>query len=174
VRRQPQDAKAACRMLAIALVLEGWSGEACAMDHQTLRDWVHRYNEFGLEGLFALPRCTPVPDLRAEQQASSGMVLSNLHIQRDRISSLQNWNRNGPATDKCSSSSVCRASDFYGRQALLGLTLRTERSLRCPLFASRTGVSYTSLRRGSSTCLGAASGTIIGGLNICGRLRCSR
>ena len=36
------DAKAARRMLAIALVLEGWSreaaAEACAMDRQTLRD----------------------------------------------------------------------------------------------------------------------------------------
>jgi hypothetical protein len=35
-------------------VLEGWSreaaAEACAMDRQTLRDWVHRYNELGLEG----------------------------------------------------------------------------------------------------------------------------
>jgi len=42
-----QDAKAVRRMLAIALVLDGWSrdaaAEACAMDRQTLRDWVHRY-----------------------------------------------------------------------------------------------------------------------------------
>jgi hypothetical protein len=38
------DAKASRRMLAIALVLDGWSreaaAEACAMDRQTLRDWV--------------------------------------------------------------------------------------------------------------------------------------
>jgi hypothetical protein len=42
-----QEAKAARRMLAIALVLEGWSreaaAEACAMDRQTLCDWVNRY-----------------------------------------------------------------------------------------------------------------------------------
>ncbi len=42
-------------MLAIALALEGWSRQdaaaACAMDRQTLRDWVHRYNEAGLDGL---------------------------------------------------------------------------------------------------------------------------
>lgn len=71
---QTQDAKAARRMLAIAMVLEGWSreaaAEACAMDRQTLRDWVHRYNELGLEGLFALPRRNgPPPRLTAEQQA---------------------------------------------------------------------------------------------------------
>lgn len=43
------------RMLAIAGVLDGWPrGEAAAlngMDRQTLCDWVHRYNESGLEGL---------------------------------------------------------------------------------------------------------------------------
>src|SRR4029077_13379849 len=53
VAARTQDAKAARRMLAIALVLEGWSreaaAEACAMDRQTLRDWVHRYNALGPE-----------------------------------------------------------------------------------------------------------------------------
>ena len=46
-----QDAKAARRMLAIALVLDGWSreaaAEACAMERQALRDWVRRYNSWG-------------------------------------------------------------------------------------------------------------------------------
>ena len=50
-----RDAKAARRMLAIALVLEGKdrkiAAEACGMDRQTLRDWVHRYNAEGLAGL---------------------------------------------------------------------------------------------------------------------------
>src|ERR671932_1930554 len=50
-----RDAKAARRMLALALVLEGSSREeaarAAGMDRQTLRDWVHRYNEQGLAGL---------------------------------------------------------------------------------------------------------------------------
>jgi transposase len=68
------DAKVARRMLAIALVLEGWSreeaAEACAMDRQTLRDWVHRYNEAGLAGLQNRPRRNgPSPRLSAEQQA---------------------------------------------------------------------------------------------------------
>ena len=40
------DARAARRMLAIALVLEGvdraTAAETCGMDRQTLRDWVHR------------------------------------------------------------------------------------------------------------------------------------
>ena len=50
-----RDAKAARRMLALALVLEGvdrkTAAETCGMDRQTLRDWVHRYNADGLAGL---------------------------------------------------------------------------------------------------------------------------
>ena len=49
------DADAARRMLALALVLEGKPrGEAaisCGMDRQILCDWVHRYNAEGLAGL---------------------------------------------------------------------------------------------------------------------------
>ncbi len=50
-----RDARAARRMLAIALVLEGkdrkTAAETCGMDRQTLRDWAHRYNAAGLAGL---------------------------------------------------------------------------------------------------------------------------
>jgi transposase len=49
------DANAARRMLALTLVMEGKSrseaAATCGMDRQTLRDWVHRYNAVGLEGL---------------------------------------------------------------------------------------------------------------------------
>jgi transposase len=69
-----QDADTARRMLAIALVLDGWSRQAaataCAMDRQTLRDWVIRYNEAGLEGLANRPRRNgPLPRLCVEQTA---------------------------------------------------------------------------------------------------------
>jgi transposase len=50
-----KDARAARRVLAIALVLEGsdrtHAATACGMDRQTLRDWVHRYNVEGIAGL---------------------------------------------------------------------------------------------------------------------------
>lgn len=50
-----KSARAARRMLAIALVLEGGdrktAAETCGMDRQTLRDWVHRTNAEGLPGL---------------------------------------------------------------------------------------------------------------------------
>ncbi len=46
------------RLLALALILDGHSREAAAeksgMDRQTLRDWVHRYNEAGVAGLCSI------------------------------------------------------------------------------------------------------------------------
>ena len=68
-----RDARAARRMLALALVLEGSSREEAArhagMDRQTLRDWVHRYNEEGLAGLHDRPRPGRKPRLTPEQEA---------------------------------------------------------------------------------------------------------
>ena len=58
LRRQSgrvKDGRISRRLLAIALVLEGVSrkvaAESCGMDRQTLRDWVHRDNAEGIEGL---------------------------------------------------------------------------------------------------------------------------
>src|SRR6188508_554823 len=68
-----RDARAARRMLALALVLEGASREeaarAAGMDRQTLRDWVHRYNAEGLAGLSDRPRSGRKPRLTAGQEA---------------------------------------------------------------------------------------------------------
>lgn len=67
------------RMLAIALVLEGLdrrsAAEACGMDRQTLRDWVHHYNAEGLAGLRERRtggRKSPLGDV--ERQALAALV----------------------------------------------------------------------------------------------------
>src|SRR5437763_265141 len=74
-----RDARAARRMLALALVLEGASREeaarAAGMDRQTLRDWVHRYNEEGLPGLHDRRRPGPRPRLTPGQEAAVGAAL---------------------------------------------------------------------------------------------------
>ena len=74
-----RDAAAARRMLALALVLEGGSREAAAraagMDRQTLRDWVHRYNAEGVEGLRDRPRSGRKPRLTPEQGAELAAVV---------------------------------------------------------------------------------------------------
>ena len=82
------DAKAARRMLALALVLEGHAREAAAraagMDRQTLRDWVHRDNEQGLAGLSDRRRPGRKPRLTPGQEA-------------DRASDGRGaWPRSGP------------------------------------------------------------------------------
>jgi transposase len=74
-----RDARAARRMLALALVLEGASREeaarAAGMDRQTLRDWVHRYNEEGLPGLHDRRRPGPRPRLTPGQEAELEAVV---------------------------------------------------------------------------------------------------
>src|SRR3954451_15992992 len=69
--RRCRDTAASRRMLA--LVLEGASREeaarAAGMDRQTLRDWVHRYNEEGLAGLRDRPRSGRKPRLTPGQEA---------------------------------------------------------------------------------------------------------
>lgn len=68
-----RDAAAARRMLALALVLEGASrteaAQVAGMDRQTLRDWVHRYNEAGLAGLSDRHGGGTRPLLSPEQEA---------------------------------------------------------------------------------------------------------
>ena len=73
--RRAQDVGQARRLLALALalVLEGASrteaARAGGMDRQTLRDWVIRYNEAGMEGLVDLPRSGRPPPLNGAQMA---------------------------------------------------------------------------------------------------------
>jgi transposase len=67
------DARTARRILAIAMVLAGHSrqtaAEAQAMERQTLRDWIIRYNEHGLAGLTDRPRSGRPALLKADQEA---------------------------------------------------------------------------------------------------------
>jgi transposase len=68
-----KDANQSRRLLSLAGVLEGMSRIEAAhiggMDRQTLRDWVHRFNERGPDGLKdAWSKGNP-PRLSAEQQA---------------------------------------------------------------------------------------------------------
>jgi len=69
---QAKDAKLARRLLAIALVLEGAdrasAARSCGMDRQTLRDWVHRYNEEGFDGLLNRKPSGPVCRLTPAQE----------------------------------------------------------------------------------------------------------
>ena len=60
-------------MLALALILDGrsWTeaAEQSGMERQTLRDWVHRYNDAGVEGLKSRSSPGRAPFLTDEQKA---------------------------------------------------------------------------------------------------------
>lgn len=66
-----RDVAQSRRLLAIAMVCEGSSrldaARQAGMDRQTLRDWVHRYNEAGVGGLVSLPTPGPTPKLSQAQ-----------------------------------------------------------------------------------------------------------
>ena len=84
------DSRVTCRILAIAHVLDGVSrteaAEACGMDRQTLRDWIHRYNAAGVAGLADLPRSGRTAALSAEQQAEfRALVLAGPELARDGV-----------------------------------------------------------------------------------------
>jgi transposase len=62
VTSNPDQAR---RLLAIASILDGASqadaARSAGMERQTLRDWVHRYNAEGVEGLKDRPRAGRKP-----------------------------------------------------------------------------------------------------------------
>ena len=69
---QSGDSAVARRLLAIAMVLEGASrldaARRTGMDRQTLRDWAHRFNERGPQGLINAKAPGPAPKLSPEQK----------------------------------------------------------------------------------------------------------
>lgn len=91
---QSRDAGATRRMLALALVLEGHSrteaAALCGMDRQTLRDWVHRYNDLGVAGLSdrvppgAKPRLSPGQAAEVARLVRDGPAFSEYGVVRWR------------------------------------------------------------------------------------------
>lgn len=61
------------RLLSLAAVVDGMSREDAAriggMDRQTLRDWVHRFNQAGPDGLLDAWTSGPTPRLSSGQKA---------------------------------------------------------------------------------------------------------
>ena len=74
-----KNANQSRRLLSLAAVLEGMNRTAAAriggMDRQTLRDWVHRFNEHGPEGLLDSWSKGPAPRLSAEQRAEIAQLV---------------------------------------------------------------------------------------------------
>lgn len=98
--RDADDADQARRLLAIAAVYEGMSRADAArlagMDRQTLRDWVHRFNDEGAAGLVnRLPpgnprRLTPEQEGELDRIVEAGPAGAGLgHLARWRCADLK-------------------------------------------------------------------------------------
>jgi transposase len=77
--RMTDDARQSSRLLSLAAVLDGMNrGDAArigGMDRQTLRDWVHRFNAAGPDGLKDAWYGGPEPRLSPEQKAELAQIV---------------------------------------------------------------------------------------------------
>src|SRR5271163_1372596 len=77
--RRSKDANQSRRLLSLAAVRDGMDRGSAAkiggMDRQTLRDWVHRFNAGGPDGLIDNWTEGPKPRLSAEQLAQLAQIV---------------------------------------------------------------------------------------------------
>jgi transposase len=90
IAARARDADQARRLLSIAAVYDGMSRADAAriggMDRQTLRDWVHRFNDTGPDGLINRKAPGATPKLTAEQVAElSRIVAAGPDPERDGV-----------------------------------------------------------------------------------------
>lgn len=93
--KRVKDNSQARRLLSLAAVLDGMSREDAAriggMDRQTLRDWVHRFNEAGPDGLLDRWTDGPEPRLSADQKAELAALVQ---VGPDReVDGVVRWRR---------------------------------------------------------------------------------
>src|SRR3954449_8034572 len=86
--RRERDARVSSRLLALANASDGMSRDeaarAAGMARPTLRDWVHRYDAEGVEGLRDRPRPgRPCALDEGRQAALKGLILRGPKLERD-------------------------------------------------------------------------------------------
>jgi transposase len=94
--RRSKDVNQSRRLLSLAAVRDGMDRAPAArmggMDRQTLRDWVHRFNASGPEGLIDNWTEGPKPRLSAEQLAEFAQIVeAGPDRERDGV---VRWRRN--------------------------------------------------------------------------------
>jgi putative transposase len=77
--KKAKDVNQSRRLLSLAAILDGMSRAEAArvggMDRQTLRDWVHRFNAAGPDGLLDNWSSGPVPRLSGAQRAELAKIV---------------------------------------------------------------------------------------------------
>ena len=123
-----QDGRVACRVLAIAHVLEGASraeaASACGMDRQTLCDWVHRYNHDGIGGLSDAPRSGRPSSLSDEQlQDLKDLVLAGPDLAIDGVTRWRCLDLCAVIAERGLGLTVCPVSNRFCVQDLVTFAL---------------------------------------------------
>jgi transposase len=90
VAREAKDADQARRLLAIAMAYDGQDRAACAkigaMNPQRLRDWVHRFNTKGPDGLIDRKPAGAVRRLTLEQETElAALIEAGPDVERDGV-----------------------------------------------------------------------------------------
>src|SRR4029450_3732346 len=98
-----KNANQSRRLLSLAAVLDGMNRTEAAriggMDRQSLRDWVHRFNEHGPDGLLDNWSKGPEPRLSQEQRAEIAQLVET---GPDRaVHGVVRWRRIGPPRALC-------------------------------------------------------------------------
>src|ERR1035441_219241 len=77
--KRSKDNNQSRRLLSLAAVLDGMNRADAAriggMDRQTLRDWVHRFNKAGPDGLLHAWASGPTPGLSPDQKAELAAIV---------------------------------------------------------------------------------------------------
>jgi transposase len=77
--KSSKEANQSRRLLSLAAVLDGMNRADAAriggMDRQTLRDWVHRFNKAGPDGLLDAWASGPTPRLSPDQKAELAAIV---------------------------------------------------------------------------------------------------
>src|SRR5216684_532876 len=123
-----RDADQVRRLLALAAVYDGMDRETAAriggMDRQTLRDWAHRFNEYGPVGLINVKPAGRRPKLSVEQQeALRQLVEAGPDPEKHGVVRWRSVDL-GP-----SSASICRQSLLVASSS--GLASRISAPARC-------------------------------------------
>ena len=109
-----KNANQSRRLLSLAAVVDGMNRTEAAriggMDRQTLRDWVHRFNAQGPEGLLDGWSKGPEPRLSAEQRAEIAELVETGPEPRQSAGVPP-----GSSTPSCSASSSRGARSSPGR-----------------------------------------------------------
>jgi transposase len=88
--KRSKDNKQARRLLSLAAVVDGMNREEAAriggMDRQTLRDWVHRFNKLGPDGLLDEHGGGPTSRLSVTQKTElAALVAAGPDFERDGL-----------------------------------------------------------------------------------------